>query len=152
MQYEGLEQSPNIVYTGAAPNQQIIPAVKWAFDHLGCRFFLVGSDYVFPHAAHAIMKDRIRALRGEVVGEHYILLGSTDVEAAVEAIAASKPDVILNTLDGDRNVAFFKALRARHYDLYRYIAKSAYASCRPTRPRRRPKAVFREADALLYAA
>lgn len=44
VQYEGLEQSPNIVYTGAAPNQQIIPAVKWSFDHIGKRFFLVGSD------------------------------------------------------------------------------------------------------------
>jgi urea transport system substrate-binding protein len=48
VQYEGLELSPNIVYTGAAPNQQIIPAVKWAMDNLGRRFFLVGSDYVFP--------------------------------------------------------------------------------------------------------
>ncbi|CAL92755.1 urea ABC transporter substrate-binding protein [Azoarcus olearius] len=112
VQYEGLESSPNIVYTGAAPNQQIIPAVKWALDNIGRRFFLVGSDYVFPHSANAIMKDQIRSLRGEVVGEHYVLLGSSAVEAAVEAIAATRPDVILNTLNGDSNVAFFKALRA----------------------------------------
>ena len=44
MAYEGLQQSPNIIYTGAAPNQQIIPAVKWSFDILGKRFFLAGSD------------------------------------------------------------------------------------------------------------
>ena len=113
VQYEGLEMSPNIVYTGAAPNQQIIPAVKWAMDHLGRRFFLIGSDYVFPHAAHAIMRDQIRSLRGAVVGEHYVLLGSTDVEAAVEAIRESRPDVVLNTLNGDSNVAFFNALRAQ---------------------------------------
>lgn len=113
VQYEGLELSPNIVYTGAAPNQQIIPAVKWAMDNLGRRFFLVGSDYVFPHAANAIMRDQIRSLRGSVVGEHSVLLGSTEVESVVEAIAASRPDVILNTLNGDSNVAFFKALRAR---------------------------------------
>ncbi|MTW23135.1 urea ABC transporter substrate-binding protein [Allochromatium palmeri] len=113
VQYEGLELSPNIVYTGAAPNQQIIPAVKWAMDNLGRRFFLVGSDYVFPHAANAIMRDQIRSLRGSVVGEHYVLLGSTEVESVVEAIATSRPDVILNTLNGDSNVAFFKALRAR---------------------------------------
>lgn len=111
VQYEGLERSPNIVYTGAAPNQQIIPAVKWALDKLGRRIFLVGSDYVFPHSANAIMKDQIRSLRGEVVGEHYILLGSTEVEPVVRAIAAARPDVILNTLNGDSNVAFFKALR-----------------------------------------
>jgi urea transport system substrate-binding protein len=113
VQYEGLELSPNIVYTGAAPNQQIIPAVKWAMDNLGRRFFLVGSDYVFPHAANAIMRDQIRSLRGSVVGEHYVLLGRTEVEPVVEAIAASRPDVILNTLNGDSNLAFFKALRAR---------------------------------------
>lgn len=113
VQYEGLELSPNIVYTGAAPNQQIVPAVKWAMDNLGQRFFLVGSDYVFPHAAHAIIRDQIRSLRGSVVGEYYVLLGSTEVEPVVEAIAASRPDVILNTLNGDSNVAFFKALRAR---------------------------------------
>ncbi|QDF95225.1 urea ABC transporter substrate-binding protein [Azoarcus sp. DD4] len=113
VQYEGLESSPNIVYTGAAPNQQIIPAVKWALDKLGRRIFLVGSDYVFPHSANAIMKDQIRSLRGEVVGEHYILLGSTAVDAVVQAIAAARPDVILNTLNGDSNVAFFKALRAQ---------------------------------------
>ena len=58
VQYEGLEESPNIVYTGAAPNQQIIPAVQWCFDNLGKRFFLVGSDYVFPRTANAIIKDQ----------------------------------------------------------------------------------------------
>lgn len=112
VQYEGLERSPNIVYTGAAPNQQIIPAVKWALDKLGRRVFLVGSDYVFPQAAHAIIKDQLRSLQGEVLGEYYIPLGGTEVEAAVRAIVRSRPDVILNTLNGDSNVAFFKALRA----------------------------------------
>ena len=58
MAYEGLEQSPNIVYTGAAPNQQVIPAVKWSYDHLKARkYFLAGSDYVWPHAVNAIVKD-----------------------------------------------------------------------------------------------
>ena len=113
VQYEGLESSPNIIYTGAAPNQQIIPAVKWAMDKLGKRFFLVGSDYVFPQSANAIMKDQIRSLQGVVTGEYYIQLGSTQVEAAIQAIVRSHPDVILNTLNGDSNVSFFKALRAQ---------------------------------------
>jgi urea transport system substrate-binding protein len=64
IQYEGLETSPRIVYTGSAPNQQILPGVKWAFDHLGKRFFLVGSDYVFPHTANTIIKDQLAALGG----------------------------------------------------------------------------------------
>ena len=111
VQYEGLEQSPNIVYTGAAPNQQIIPGVKWAFDNLGRRFFLVGSDYVFPRTANAIIKDQVAALGGTIVGEEYILLGSSAVADVVQKIAESKPDVILNTINGDSNVAFFRALR-----------------------------------------
>ena len=113
VQYEGLELSPNIVYAGAAPNQQIIPAVKWLFDHLGKRFFLVGSDYVFPRTANAIIKDQVGALQGEIVGEEYILLGSRQVEGVVEKIARARPSVILNTINGDSNVAFFQALRKR---------------------------------------
>jgi urea transport system substrate-binding protein len=111
VQYEGLEESPNIIYTGAAPNQQIIPAVKWSFDHLGKRFFLVGSDYIFPRTANAIIKDQVTALQGEILGEEYILLGSNQVENVIAKILATKPNVILNTINGDSNIAFFKALR-----------------------------------------
>lgn len=111
VQYEGLEQSPNIVYTGAAPNQQIIPAVKWSFDHLGKRFFLVGSDYVFPRTANAIIKAQVTALGGEIAGEEYLNLGSRDVGDIVRKIIEARPEVILNTINGDTNVAFFAALR-----------------------------------------
>ncbi len=111
VQYEGLEQSPNIVYTGAAPNQQIIPAVKWSFDNLGKRFFLVGSDYIFPRTANAIIKDQVTALQGEIIGEEYILLGSNNVTQAVRKIKETQPDIILNTINGDSNIYFFQALK-----------------------------------------
>ncbi|MCE0496619.1 MAG: urea ABC transporter substrate-binding protein [Methylacidiphilales bacterium] len=113
VQYEGLEQSPNIVYLGAAPNQQIIPAVKWAFDNLRARrFYLVGSDYVFPRAANAVIGDQVRALGGQILSQDYIPLGGTTVGPIVARIVAAHPDVILNTINGDTNVAFFRALRA----------------------------------------
>jgi urea transport system substrate-binding protein len=112
IQYEGLEASPNIVYTGAAPNQQIIPATKWAFDNLGKKFFIVGSDYVFPRTASAIMRELIGQLGGEVVGDEYVLLGSKDVKGMIEKIKATKPDVILNNINGDTNIEFFNQLRA----------------------------------------
>jgi urea transport system substrate-binding protein len=113
VQYEGLEQSPNIVYLGAAPNQQIIPAVKWCCAFLDKRrLFLVGSDYVFPRCANAVIRDQAAGLGGLIVGEEYILLGSQDVTEVVAKIAAARPDMILNTLNGDSNVAFFRALRA----------------------------------------
>ena len=112
VQYEGLEQSPNIVYGGSTPNQQILPGITWATKNLGNTFFLVGSDYIFPHAANAIIKDQITGLGGSVVGEQYILLGSQEVDAVIAQILLAKPQVIINTINGDTNVAFFKKLRA----------------------------------------
>jgi urea transport system substrate-binding protein len=112
VQYEGLETSPNIIYMGAAPNQQILPAIEWAVSTLGRRrFCLVGSDYVFPRAANAIIRDELRRLEAEVVDEHYLPLGASDVDAVVAAITRAAPDMILNTINGDTNVAFFRALR-----------------------------------------
>ncbi len=111
VQYEGLESSPNILYVGAAPNQQIVPAVKWSFDHLGKRFFIVGSDYIFPRMAAELIKDQVAALRGEIVGEEYIPLGSMDVKSVVGRIVDSRPDVVLNTINGTTNAAFFTELR-----------------------------------------
>lgn len=113
VQYEGLEQSPNIIYTGAAPNQQIIPAVKWFCDVMKKkRLFLVGSDYVFPRSANEIIKEQASALGAEIVGEEYVLLSSADVADVIKRIQQAQPEVILNTLNGDTNVAFFRALRA----------------------------------------
>jgi urea transport system substrate-binding protein len=110
--YEGLEVSPSIVYTGAAPNQQLAPAVAWSMEHLGRRCFLVGSDYVYPRAANAIIRDYWTALGGEIVGQHYLPLGSASVHDVVATIRARAPDVIFNSITGDTNVIFFSALRA----------------------------------------
>jgi urea transport system substrate-binding protein len=113
MAYEGLEQSPNIVYTGAAPNQQVIPAVSWCYGGLKARkFFLVGSDYVWPHCVNEIIKDQLKALGAECVGESYILFGSADVSSSVEAIKKASPDVIISTVVGDSNAPFYQRLQA----------------------------------------
>lgn len=111
VQYEGLEKSLNIIYTGAVPNQQVLPAVEWAYSNLGTNFFLIGSDYVFPKSANKIIKYKISELGGTVVGEEYKILGDRYFDDVVEKISETKPDVILNTINGDSNIAFFKALR-----------------------------------------
>lgn len=116
VQYEGLEQSPRIVYLGAAPNQQIIPAVRWAIETLGPRVFLVGSDYVFPRVANVLVRDQVEAMGGEVVGERYLPLGDMRTGPIVEAIAAARPDAILNTVNGDTNTALFRELRRAGID------------------------------------
>lgn len=114
VQYEGLEESPNVIYTGATPNQQIIPAVKWAYAFENKRrFFLVGSDYVFPRVAHEIIKDQLGELGAELVGEVFLPLGSSNFGPIVEQIVAANPDMILNSINGDSNLAFFRELREK---------------------------------------
>lgn len=110
LQYEGIEQSPNIIYLGPTPNQQIIPAVEWCYRFLGHRMFLVGSDYVFPRVANAIVRDKLAAFGESPVGERYIPLGGMDFDAVVQEILEARPDVILNSINGDSNRAFFRAL------------------------------------------
>lgn len=111
VQYEGLEESPNIIYTGATVNQQVIPGVVWGFENLGKTFFLVGSDYVFPRTANEIIKKVISSLGGTIVEEEYLLLGSKEVSHIISAIKELKPAVIINTINGDSNIPFFKELR-----------------------------------------
>ena len=112
VQYEGQESSPNIIYTGAAPNQQITPAVAWCRRVFGTRMFLVGSDYIFPRTANEIIKLRLAGFGATPLGEEYRRLGSQDFDEIVAKIKESKPDVVLNTINGDSNRAFFQALRA----------------------------------------
>ncbi len=111
LQYEGVEASPAIVYMGSVPNQQIKPAVKWALDNLGLRTYLVGSDYIFPRVANHIIGDLVGILGGEVVAERYQPLGGDDFAAIAAEIAALRPAVVFNTLNGDSNIAFFAALQ-----------------------------------------
>jgi len=111
VQYEGMEQSPNIFYTGATTNQQIVPAIDWMLENQGKDIFLVGSDYVFPRTANKIVNAQLKAKGGTVVAEEYTPLGHTDYNTIISKIKAEKPDAIFNTLNGDSNVAFFKQLK-----------------------------------------
>ena len=111
VQYEGMEQSPNIFYVGAAPNQQIVPAVDYLAQHYGPKVFLMGSDYVFPRTANTIIKAQAAAKGYQVVGETYTPMGHTDYATIINKIRAAKPDFVFNTLNGDSNVSFFKQLK-----------------------------------------
>jgi urea transport system substrate-binding protein len=111
VQYEGMESSPNIMYMGAAPNQQIIPAVNYMHNKFGNKVFLVGSDYVFPRTANAIIDKQANHLHMKVVGEKYVPMGSTDFSTIITQIKKANPDFIVNTLNGGSNDAFFKQLK-----------------------------------------
>lgn len=113
VQYEGLEQSPNIFYTGATTNQQIIPALDYMVEEGLTDVYLVGSDYVFPRTANKIIQAYADANGLNILGEDYLPLGDTNVATIVSNVVSSEADIVFNTLNGDSNVAFFKELTAK---------------------------------------
>ncbi|WP_163167623.1 urea ABC transporter substrate-binding protein [Arthrobacter sp. Alg241-R88] len=112
VQYEGLESSKNIFYTGATTNQQIIPALDYLAEQGTKSLFLVGSDYVFPRTANKIIQAYAAAKGIEILGEEYTPLGSTEFSTIVNKVRDSKADAVFNTLNGDSNVAFFRQYKS----------------------------------------
>ena len=115
VQYEGMEASSNIIYMGAAPNQQIVPAIEYLVEQGYKKFFLLGSDYVFPRTANMIINAQCKAAGVEVVGEEYADMEQTDFSSIISKIEAAEPDVIINTLNGTGNVSFFKQMAEKNY-------------------------------------
>ena len=111
LQYEGMEASPNIMYIGASPNQQIVPAVEYCLENIGKRLFFIGSDYIFPRTAKKIIDAQLVPYELETVGEVFVPMGHTDFTEILDQIKKAKPDVVLNTLNGDSNLAFFHQLK-----------------------------------------
>ena len=111
VQYEGFEASPNIMYMGASPNQQVVPAIDFCAKNFGKRFYLIGSDYVFPHTANEVIKAQLKNLNCTCVGETYVPMHESDFVSIVKEINKIKPDVIINTLNGSSNQSFFSQLK-----------------------------------------
>lgn len=112
LQYEGLETSPCVFYTGSCPNQQIEPALNWLLAQGRRNLYLVGSDYVFPQVAHQIIRGQLQQGQGRVIGEDYQPLGGKDFAAIAQRILVARPDAIFNTLNGDSNIAFYRQCQA----------------------------------------
>jgi urea transport system substrate-binding protein len=112
VQYEGLEQSPYIFYTGATTNQQIVPGLEYLKAQGAKSLYLVGSDYVFPRTANKIIKAYAEANGMTVLGEDYAPLGSTEFGTITNKVKSAGADAVFNTLNGDSNVAFFKEYKS----------------------------------------
>lgn len=108
VEYEGLECSRQIFYSGLCPNQQVEPTIQWLLDNQGKRFYLVGSDYVFPRTVNKLIKAQLKHFGGTLLGEEYTPLGITDFTEIIEQIQNIQPDVVFNTLNGDSNLAFYQ--------------------------------------------
>jgi urea transport system substrate-binding protein len=114
LQYEGLEESPHLVYMGSTPNQQIIPGTRWTMDRFGTRIYLVGSDYIFPRTVNRMIRDLVTAAGGEILAERYVPMDAVDLDRIAAEIRALAPDAVLNTLNGDANRHFFASLLAEN--------------------------------------
>ena len=110
--YEGLEMSPNIMYTAQEGTQSAIASIDWLFKNRGKSFYLIGSDYIWPRTMNKIANLHIKKIGGKVVGESYYPLGSIEFASEINKIKAAKPDVIWSTVVGGSNVAFYKQLQA----------------------------------------
>lgn len=113
VQYEGEEQSLNVFYTGATPNQQLVPAAEYAIQELGAKkFYLLGTDYVFPRTANKVLKAYLlkHGVPESNIMEEYTPFGHKDYQTIVNKIktfASSGDAVVLSTINGDSNVPFY---------------------------------------------
>ncbi|MEK9712752.1 MAG: urea ABC transporter substrate-binding protein [Thalassolituus sp.] len=117
--YEGLEQSPNVIYTGQEATQQILEGLDWAAREKGAKsFYLLGSDYIWPRTSNKIARKHIENKRGsKVVGEEYYPMGHTQFNSVINKIKLKKPDVVFISVVGGSNVAFYKQLKAAGIDM-----------------------------------
>jgi len=124
VQYEGEELSPNVFYTGAAPNQQAIPAVEYLLSEDGGsaeRFFLLGTDYVYPRTTNKILRAFLisKGVPESSIEEVYTPFGHSDYQtivANIKKFAAGGKTAVVSTINGDSNVPFYKELANQGLD------------------------------------
>lgn len=109
--YEGFEFSPNVIYTGATPNQNSVELCRILMRLYGSRFYFVGSDYIYARESNRTMRELIRNSGGSVVGESYVPLGATRSEflPVMREVKRAQPDVIFSTVVGEGTVYLYQA-------------------------------------------
>lgn len=108
--YEGFEYSPNVIYTGATPNQNSFPLAEYLVRHVGRRLFLVGSDYVYPRESNRVMRDLVESYDGEVVDEIYVPMDASDAELlqVLKQLERYQPDAVFSTIVGSTARRFYR--------------------------------------------
>jgi branched-chain amino acid transport system substrate-binding protein len=116
--YEGFEYSPNVIYTGAGPNQNSVELRRHLMSKYGSRFYFVGCDYVFPRTSNRIMREMIENHGGVVVGESYVDLRAkrADFNPIVRAIREASPDVIFSTVVGESTIHLYQSYADAGFD------------------------------------
>ena len=114
--YEGRECSKNVIYTGAVPNQQQDEFIPWLLENFGPRFYLIGSDYIYPREENNYCKKILAEIGGEVVEEEYVPLGHSEFSSVINKFRATQPNVIFSTVVGDSVVALHRQYRSAGLD------------------------------------
>ena len=114
--YEGRECSKNVIYTGAVPNQQQDEFIPWLVQNFGKKFYLIGSNYIYPKEENNYCKKLLAELGGEVVNEEYVPLGHSEFSSVINKIKSTEPDVIFSTVVGDSVVALHRQYTAAGLD------------------------------------
>jgi urea transport system substrate-binding protein len=114
--YEGRECSQNVMYTGAVPNQQQQDFIPWLVKNFGKKFYLIGSNYIYPKEENNVCKILLKRLGGEVVGEEYVPLGHSEFSSVIQKIKDTQPNVIFSTVVGDSVVALHRQYKAAGLD------------------------------------
>ena len=109
--YEGFETSENVVYTGAAPNQHIVPMARHLLGQSRRRGWLIGSNYIWAWENNRILREALGAAGGSVIGERYFPVGETELMDLSSQIVADRPDFVFTTLIGSSAFAFLNLLR-----------------------------------------
>lgn len=117
VQYEGEESSKNVFYTGAAPNQQAIPAVDYLMNDMGAkRWVLLGTDYVYPRTTNKILEAYLKSkgVKDEDIMINYTPFGHSDWQSIISEVkkfgSAGKQTAVVSTINGDANIPFYKEL------------------------------------------
>lgn len=116
--YEGFEYSPNVIYTGAIPNQNSMQLAAYLLKNKGKRFFLVGADYIYPRESNRIMRDMVEQHGGEILDEVYLPTDASEDELAevLDEIKGLEPEVVFSTLIGSGARAFYRLYRSQGLD------------------------------------
>jgi len=110
--YEGFESSDNVIYVGAAPNQHVVPLVRYMLDHISGDVFCIGSNYVWTWETNRVIREIVTSAGGRILAERLLELGETAVDHIVKEIIDRKPPVVFNTLVGESSYSFMRALHA----------------------------------------
>ena len=117
--YEGFEYSSNVIYTGAAPNQNSVQLAEFMTSNFGSRVYLIGSDYIYPYESNRIMGELVQQRQGsEKLAERYMALNATqkDYVEVMADIRKKQPDFIFSTVVGDSTAALYRAYADAGFD------------------------------------